>query len=816
MSAAVSISGASEARAAERVACSHCGLDVPAGLVCADRDEQFCCNGCEGVWRVLHGAGLGGFYDVREKSDAAPVRPKTSGESFSEFGDPLYQQTFVKPLPGGLAQTDFLLEGVHCAACVWLLERLPRVAPGVTAARVRFGSGTVSVTYRPDAIDLPSIARALDRLGYRPHPARGGEARDARTRSDRSHLIRVAVAGACAGNIMLVSIALYAGAFSGIAPVWESTFRWLSMGLGLLSLAWPGRVFFKGAMAALRTRTAHLDLPIALALLAGGLWGAANVVRGTGEIYFDSLSVLVFLLLVGRWIQHRQQRSASDSIELLLSLVPSSATLVDDDGTLRRVPIDVVEAGHLVEVRAGDTIPADGVVESGQSSVDASTLTGESLPREAGVGTSVAAGSTNLNAPLRVRVEAVGEHTRVGKLMARVSEAGARRAPIVRVTDRIAGWFVLAVLVLAAITFALWARSGVGLALDHATALLIVACPCGLGLAVPMAMGIATGRAARAGALIKDASSLQALAGRGVMLLDKTGTLTEGRVSLVAWHGDDALRGQLAALEHGSSHPVALALADEQSDARVTDRAHTPGGGVRGRVDGVPVAAGRPDFLESLGVAIDDAWWALADQAGSAGRTPVFVARDGRVEALAELSDALRPEVPASIRQIQVAGWDARVLSGDQQGVVDAVCGELGLPGAGGASPEDKAAEVSRIVDRGTPVAMVGDGVNDAAAMATATVGIAVHGGAEASLEAADVYLTKPGLEPVLDLLGRASGTMRTVRLCLIVSIAYNTSAAALAMAGLMSALFAAVLMPVSSLAVVAIALRAGRGGGRR
>ncbi len=812
MSAVASISTATAAGGAERVACSHCGLDVPAGLVCEGREEQFCCNGCEGVWRVLHGAGLGAFYDVRAASDAASARPRTSGQSFSEFGDPLYQSTFVRALPGGLADTEFLLEGVHCAACVWLLERLPRVAPGVAAARVRFGSGTIRVTYRPDAVDLPAIARALDRLGYRPHPARGAEARDARTRSDRAYLIRVAVAGACAGNIMLLSIALYAGAFSGIAPLWESVFRWLSLGLGLISLAWPGRVFFQGAIGAIRTRTAHLDLPIALALLAGGAWGAANVVRGTGEIYFDSLSVLVFLLLVGRWIQHRQKRAASDSIELLLSLVPSSATLIDEDGAARRVPIDGVELGHLVEVRAGDTIPADGTIESGRSSVDQSTLTGESLPREVGPGSRVAAGSANLNAPIRVRVEAVGEGTRVGKLMARVSEAGSRRAPIVRITDRIAGWFVLAVIVLATATFALWARAGIGLALDHATALLIVACPCGLGLAVPMAMGVATGRAARSGILIKDASSLQALAGSGVMLLDKTGTLTEGRVSLAAWSGDDELRGQLASLEKGSSHPIALALSEGVADAVVSERTHTPGGGVQGVVDGISIAAGRSEFLEPLGISIDATWRARAAAAAEKGRTPVFVAREGRVAGLAELTDSLRPEVPETLRRVGHAGWETRVLSGDQQGVVDTVCGELGIPGIGDASPEDKAAEVRRVAERGAAVAMVGDGVNDAAAMASSTVGIAVHGGAEASLEAADVYLTKPGLEPVLDLINRASCTMRTVRVCLLISIAYNASAAVLAMAGLMSALLAAVIMPISSLAVVAVALRAGRG----
>ncbi len=798
-------------------ACSHCGLPVPSGLLDPDRAEQFCCAGCETVWKVLRGARLEGYYAVRDAADADARRPSTSGESFEEFADPAYQRAFVKGAPGGLCESEFLLEGVHCAACVWLLERLPRVAPGVVESRVGLRSGIVTVRYRPDVIELPEIARRLDRLGYRPHPARGGAARDARSRADRASLVRVAVAGACAGNVMLLATALYSGAISGIDPFWESLFRWLSMGLAVVSLAWPGRVFFRGALAALRTRTAHLDLPIALALAAGGAWGVVNTIRGSGEIYFDSLTVLVFLLLVGRWVQHRQQRAAIDSVELMLSLTPSSATRIGAGGEAARVPIDSLEVGNLVEVRAGDAIPADGSIEWGESSVDESLLTGEPMPRPVTPGETVSAGSINCAAPVRVRIGAVGRETRIGRLMARVAETGARRAPIVRRADAIAGWFVVCVLALAGATLLFWWRAGAHVALEHATALAIVACPCALGLATPLAMAVSVGRAARRGALIKDAAAIEALARPGVLVLDKTGTITEGRPTLVDWHGDPAALPALGALERGSSHPLARALAEHAGERLVVEgHEHITGAGVRGNVSGEMMAAGTSEFLMSLGIDIGPRWEALGAQAATAGRTPILVARDAQVVALAEIGDAIRADARSAIEELQQTGWDVRVLSGDRQRVVDAVCREIGIDGAGigDATPEQKAAAIESLRADGARVVMVGDGVNDTAAMASATLGIAVHGGAEASLEAADVYLTRQGLEPLVDLAAHSRRTMGRIRLVLGVSIAYNAIAAGLAMGGLMSALFAAVLMPTSSLAVVAIAL--GAGGGRR
>ena len=330
---------------------------------------------------------------------------------------------------------------------------------------------------------------------------------------------------------------------------------------GMIALAWPGSLFFRGAWAALRTKTAHLDLPIAIGLAAGGIAGTVNAILGRGEIYFDSLSMLVLLLLIGRWLQRRQQCWANDSLELLFSLTPTSARRLEN-GAVVEVPIEAVQPGDLVEVRAGDSIPADGSVLEGESSVNRALLTGESQPTAVGPGSAVHAGTVNLSARLVVQVEAVGEATRVGRLMQLVEQHSRNRPPIVQFADRIAGRFVRIVLAVAAMTFLAWVWFSPAKAIDNAVALLIVTCPCALGLATPLAVTIALGRAARRHILVKGGEVLEVLSRQGVMLLDKTGTLTAGRIALVSWNGDESVRPLVAALERHSAHPIAQALVD--------------------------------------------------------------------------------------------------------------------------------------------------------------------------------------------------------------------------------------------------------------
>jgi Cu2+-exporting ATPase len=524
----------------------------------------------------------------------------------------------------------------------------------------------------------------------------------------------------------------------------------------------------------------------------------------------------VFLLLVGRWIERRQQRRASDAMELLFSLTPTSAWRVEGDRTVER-PVEAIGPGDTVEVRAGQAVPIDGVVMEGQSTVDQSLLTGESRAVAVACGDPIHAGALNLSARLRIRVEAVGSSTRVGQLMRLVEECSQRRAPMVRLADRVAGWFVIAVVALAAITLGFWLWRDAAQAVDNAVALLIVTCPCALGLATPLAVTVALGRAAQRRILIKGGQALELLARRGVILLDKTGTITAGRTSLVSWTGDRDVKPLVAALEAHSAHPVAQALvgAFAGDDARagqpgpeLADIEETTGAGIAGTADGRRLLVGSPKFVRSQDVSVDREMSRAERGVVESGLTPVLVAMGGRCVAVAGLGDPTREDVPAAVAALDGLGWSPRILSGDHPDVVAAVGRQLGFsPGhaIGGVTPEEKVRHVQTAAKTGH-VVMVGDGVNDAAALAAATVGIAVHGGAEASLSAADVYLARPGLAPIVELIHAARKTLRTIYRSLAVSLCYNAVAASLAMAGVIGPLVAAVLMPISSFTVLALA----------
>lgn len=788
--------------AAADVRCVHCAGPVAPADVDARAARQFCCGGCATVFALLHEAGLDGYYALGERREV-PVRP--SGRTYEEFDHETFRALYVRRGADGLATVELYLEGVHCGSCVWLVERVPLLLPGVARAELNVRRALAQVTWDDAALPLSAVARTLDGLGYRAHPFRGVKAEAVRRREDREALARIGVAGAIAANVMLAALALYSDRPGGMDPGLAALFRWVSLVLTTVALAWPGRVFFTGAAAALRTRTLHMDVPIAIALAAGLARGAVNTVRGEGPIYFDGLATLTFALLAGRYLQRRGQRAAADAAELQYSLTPSAARVVRD-GAVHELPAEALLPGMVLDVRAGDTLAADGEVEDGASTIDLSLLTGESRPVGVAPGARVYAGTQNLSAPLRVRVTGAGEASRLASILRQVEESVQRRTRVVQLANRLAGWFTAAVLALAAVTLALWWRTP-GAAVDHAIALLVVTCPCALALATPLAVSVAVGRAARGGILVKGGDVVEELARPATLLLDKTGTLTQGCTALAAWEGPAWVRPLVLALEAGSMHPVAegfrRAWPDVAPAGAPASVAHVIGGGIAGTVDGRRVVVGSPRFVRAhAGGASGAAPPALAHDGAL---TPVLVAVDGAIVAAAGFGDPLRGDARAAVDALRARGWDVGILSGDDPRVVAEVGRALGLPAercVGGATPEDKRRAVEAAAARGC-VVMVGDGVNDAAALAAATVGVGVHGGAEASLAIADVYLTRPGLAPLVALTEGASRTMHVIRRNVWFAIAYNLVGASLAMAGLLTPLIAAVLMPLSSLTVV-------------
>jgi Cu2+-exporting ATPase len=785
--------------------CAHCGLPVPLARKAPAPEPEFCCDGCATVYSVLKEHGLTRYYALaRAAGERVPAQ--VTGRAYSELDDPAFVARACTPVPGGLLATDLYLEGVHCAACVWLVEKVPSLVPGAIEVRLDLPRSRAHVVWDPMQAKLSDVAVALDRIGYPVHPYRGARAAEVRKRENRELLLKIGVAGAVAGNVMAIAFGLYGGFLHGIEPEYLLLFRLTSLLVAAPSVFWCGSTFFRGAFGALRAKTLSMDVPIAIGLLVGYVQGAVNTLRATGEVYFDVVTMLVFLLLAGRYLLKRRQGAAVEAAELLSSLAPSSARVVEDGGE-REVPLEALVPGMRVAVLAGETFPADGVVAAGRSSVDPSLLTGESRPVEVAIGDAVHAGTVNLSGRLEVAIESTGEDTRVGRLMRLVEESARRRAPIVQLADRISGRFVAVVLALAAITFAIWWHVSTQLAFDHAVALLIVTCPCALGLATPLAISAAIGRAARAGFLVRGADVIEALSRGGRMILDKTGTLTTGDLAVVAFSGSEQVRALVAAAEAHSSHPVARALATSQPPAMgPVEVEETLGGGIVGRVGRHAVVAGSPAFLASRFSPWPLEITSRVEAFSADGLTPIVVAVDGAVCGVFGLGDPLREDARGAIHALRALGYEPSILSGDHSGAVSAVARALDVSpdrAHGGVSPEGKVAAVLADKESGA-VVMVGDGVNDAAALASADVGVAVHGGAEAAFAVADVFVTRPGLNRLVELVVGSRRTMRVVKRNLIFSLLYNVVTVVLAMTGFINPLLAAILMPLSSLTVIA------------
>ena len=807
--------------------CAHCALPVPAAEVRVGDPLQFCCGGCRAVHGALHECGLEQYYELRDRerevADSADgvVEPAlVTGRGFEYLDDVRFIDGQTSVDAHGVRRAELRIDGLRCGACIWLLEAMPRIVRGVVDVRVDSARGTARIAWEERAIRLSAVARRFDALGYQLQPFGDPDAVKRERAANRAWIVRMGVAGAIASNAMAVAFALYGGILAEMELGFRLFFQWCSVALAVVAVMWPGRIFLTNAIAALRTRTPHMDVPVAFGLVAAVTAGVIATVQGTGSIYCESAAMLVFLLLVGRFVQYGRQRRAREQVELLLAIVPSVARkVVVGDGRERivEVAMDALEPGDIVEVTAGEASPADGRLLAESAHLDLSHLTGESQPVRVERGGPIYAGSRVLETPIRMEVAVAGGETRAARLLDLVREAGERRAPIVELADRVSAWFLPTIFVLSIVTIAWWWPTlGPDEVMARAVAMLVVTCPCALGLATPLAVVAGIGKGARKGVLVKGGDVLERASRAGTLVLDKTGTVTEGCTRVVRSTGLESALAAAAALEQHSAHPIARAVVEafgERAMQRVvvaSDVREIPGLGIEGRVGKSLVRVGSMRFMRERSAIVGDEIQAYAAECKVAGLAPMFVAVDGRVEAVAGIGDPIRPEARRTVARLQRAGWRVVLASGDDPVVASGVAKTLGIDARdahGGLSPEEKLEFVKR-AEFARPVVMVGDGVNDLAALAAADVGVAVRNGAQASHHVADVCLAARGLRPLERFLSGAHSTMRAIKVNLAVSVAYNAGGAVLAFLGLVNPLVAAILMPLSGLTVLAIALK--------
>lgn len=692
------------------------------------------------------------------------------------------------------AHSLFAVPGMRCAGCIAKIERGLAPLPGLLAARVNFTARQVAVDHIPE-LPPPDIAKALDALGFEAEPIHTDSvAGDA----ESTALLRAtAVAGFAAMNIMLLSVSVWSGAGGATRDL----FHLLSALIAIPTLAYSGRPFFRSAWRALRHGRTNMDVPISIGVTLVTALSLYEALTGGPHAYFDGAVMLLFFLLAGRLLDSVMRDRARDGVTALLKQTAPGGRVIREDGATTWLPSAALAAGMRLIVPAGERLAADGIVESGRASLDLSLLTGESAPRAVGPGDAVHAGTLNLDAPLVVRITAAGADTAVADIARLMEQAAQGKSRYVRIADRAARWYAPVVHVLAILSFAGWLAAGAGWheALLIAAAVLIITCPCALGLAVPAAQIVAAGALMRAGVLVKDGSALERLAEVDRAVFDKTGTLTLGRpepVDIDPIPPED--KAVALALARSSNHPLSKALAralETQGIAAAELDAlfEEPGFGMRGCLGSHAVSLGRPG-REAAG---DMMAVALAGTSGES--------------AIIHFHDRIRPDVPATLRALAAMGIDSTIASGDQAGPVAPVAGQLGLTAQTAMRPRDKLDLIARLEGAGHRTLMIGDGLNDGPALAAGHASLAPASASDVGQTAADAVFLGDSLAPVATAVRIARATMRVVRQNFAIAIGYNALAIPLALAGLVTPLVAAVAMSGSSIIVVGNALRLGR-----
>jgi len=796
-------------------------LPIPAGVdLPVDVDgarHQMCCTGCQAVAESIVSSGLIDYYRRRDAMpeqarDAMPDELKDLGL----FDHPDFQQGFVKPVGEHEREAALILEGITCAACIWLNEQHVAHQPGVTAIDINYATRRARVRWDERRIKLSDILAAIQAIGYRAYPYDAARSEQISQRERRSALWRLFVAGFGMMQVMMYAFPAYIAEDGDITADIESLMRWASLILTAPVVLYSAAPFFSHAWRDVRLRRLGMDVPVALGIGAAFVASCWATFIGHGEVYFDSVTMFVFFLLCGRYVEMLARQKAVRGVEELGKALPAFAERLaawpGPDG--EKVPVSQLLTGDVIRVKPGEALPADGVVVEGESNANEALLTGESRPVPKRPGSAVTGGSVNIGSPLCVRVTRTGEHTRLAAIRQLMERASAEKPRVVQQADRFAAYFIVALLVLAAVTAAWWYWHDPDRALWVFVSVLVVSCPCALSLATPVALTVATDALARMGVLVTRGHAIEALARADHFVFDKTGTLTYGemRVEQVRLLGAiaEARARQLAAgLEQGSEHAIAAALRLGGGNAPLPAFAGltaTTGQGVAGVLDGTPYRIGRPAFVaELVGTPVPDV---LLDDERS-GRTVIALASSAGWLAGFALSDGLREDCPAAFESLRGKGIELSIFSGDTPSTVEALAGRLGVQHAlGGMTPEGKHAALIALQKGDAVIAMVGDGVNDAPVLAQAQVSVAMGGGTDLARNQADIVLLSGRLGSLAEGVTLSRRALTIIRQNLWWSFAYNFTAVPLAMSGFVTPWMAGIGMSASSLLVVLNALR--------
>lgn len=789
--------------------CYHCGLPVPAGSHFQARvlgeTRALCCPGCQAVAEAIVKGGLESYYQHRSDTAVNPqALPQELGEELALYDRQDVQQPFVQH-QGDLASTSLMIEGISCAACGWLIERHLRNVRGVAEASLNLSNHRLNVRWSDSELPLSELLAELRRIGYAAHPYRADEAAERLANENRRSLRQLGVAGLLWMQVMMATMATWPEFNLDLSESFFVTLRWTALLLTTPIVFYCCTDFFKGALRDIRTR--HLTMDVSVSLAIGGAYvaGIWSTITGQGELYFDAVGMFALFLLAGRYLERRARERTAAATAQLVNLLPASCLRLDAQGHSSRILLSELQLADQVLVQPGGLIPADGTIVSGQSSVDESLLTGEYLPLPRGAGDAVTAGTLNVEGPLTIEVQALGDDTRLSAIVRLLERAQADKPKLAELADRVAQWFLLVVLVVATVVGLVWWQIDPQRAFWIVLALLVATCPCALSLATPTALTTATGTLHKLGLLLTRGHVLEGLNQIDTVVFDKTGTLTEGRLTLSAIHplgalDADACLALAAALENRSEHPIARAFGRAPLPAESVET--VPGLGLVGSVDGRVLRIGQPSFVaEGYGnpppsIPGDMGQWLLLGD-------------DHGALAWLVLDDRLRDDAPALLDACRGRGWKTLLLSGDSSPMVGQIAAELGIDQAeGGMTPAAKLARLQALQAQGHRVLMLGDGVNDVPVLAAADISVAMGSATDLAKTSADAVLLSNRLGSLAQSFEVARRSRRIIIENLVWASLYNGLILPFAAIGWVTPLWAALGMSASSLLVVLNALR--------
>ncbi|MEH6910657.1 MAG: heavy metal translocating P-type ATPase [Oceanicoccus sp.] len=807
-----------------RVECFHCGLPVAAGdQFCAELDGEqrhFCCPACRAVATTIVASGLSSYYQYRTVSDFAPDSD-TIKETFAAFDDAEFQHRYVTTSPGGentLATTQLLIGGIHCAACIWLLEKYLGNMPGIEKASVSLSEQKAVISWRVGELALSDVCSAIASLGYLPEPYNDDHVQQLQRRENHLALRRLGIAGIGMMQVGMFAIALYAGALQSIEIEYRDFMRWVSLLVATPVVCYSAQPFFVGAWRGIKMKSPGMDLPVALAIGLAYLASAKATITGMGDVYFDSATMFTFFLLAGRYMELRARHFGGRSSNDLNSLLPATVSRIVDRSRAETVSLFKVSVGDILRIKTGQVIPADGVVIEGYSGVDESQMTGEFSLQTKSAGDSLLAGTLNGTGVLTMEVRATGAGLKLQSINQLLLKAQSQKPAVSLLVDQIARYFVVGVLLITVLTYIFWMSYSAGTYSNQAfwvmLSVLVISCPCALSLATPAALTAATNYLRRRGLLVTAQHVWEVMPKITDVVCDKTGTLTEGRLSI----SDTVSLGELsslqclaiaATLESYSEHPIAGAFSSaiidsEQGLLPASSIELCHGQGVQGTVDGVHYCLGGSQFSASVFDQVD----AQLPAEHAAGQWLLLSCKQ-RPVCWFRLTDTVREGAGELISNFKQRGLRVHMLSGDSSGAAKLLANQLGIETCvEGANPQEKLDYIHSIQNSGRKVLMLGDGINDVPVLAGADISVAMVNASNLAKTQTDSILLSGDLNGVLVLMDLAIRTGRVIRQNLAWALAYNLLAIPLAAMALIPPYAAAIGMSVSSLVVIVNALR--------